>query len=364
VTAGRSWVQLLLVALALALGLGPAEAQAGKWYDDYAEALDALAAGRCEETVRLMRERLLPDMPEPVRRKRTYGMNYVEYLPYYHLGRALVCLRRYDDAVVAFETSERHGVVLKSKQAAPFRDALRSARAAAAPPATPTPATLSATPSPTPRIEVPTPRPQPTPTPRDARFDALVEGAHDDLEARRCQAALDRFDEARRRDPDAFQTAGLETERTAAARCVEAAARAARRQRVPEAQRPTPTPPTPQLTSPQSTGRSNRPAPPPALVSALRDLFSGRLEPARAALETLIGVDHAFRPEATAYLGVAYAALGYETTDHARTERLLAQAGANFRKAAALKPTIVLSERLVSPRIQALFDSSRAAVEP
>jgi len=38
-------------------------------------------------------------------------MSYVDYLPFHHLGRALACLGHHREAVIAFETSERHGAV-------------------------------------------------------------------------------------------------------------------------------------------------------------------------------------------------------------------------------------------------------------
>ena len=63
--------------------------RSARWYE---RALQALDNGRCEEALSLL-EDLARAQPESKKRKRTYGMNYVDYLPHYALGRAqaVVC---------------------------------------------------------------------------------------------------------------------------------------------------------------------------------------------------------------------------------------------------------------------------------
>jgi hypothetical protein len=54
--------------------------------------------------------RALAFRPEPACRARTYGVRYVDYLPYYYLGLALEQQGRLDEAREAFTESARHGV--------------------------------------------------------------------------------------------------------------------------------------------------------------------------------------------------------------------------------------------------------------
>jgi conflict system STAND superfamily ATPase len=106
--------------------------------------------------VRLL-ETVIALRPQPRIRVRTYGLSYIEYFPYYGLGRAFEGLGKTESAIEEFERELAKGEILKSpERARDLRDRLERLRARAAPTSSPTP-TLS------PPRQLGTPSPTPTP---------------------------------------------------------------------------------------------------------------------------------------------------------------------------------------------------------
>ena len=129
-------IGLLVVALA-----SPAGAR-GEWYDLYEDALQALEEGRPGNAIELLEKAL-------TERKRsgyfrTYGNNYVRYVPHYQLGVAHHDAGECEQALRSFDRSEQ---VHETKKVPAFAAQLRSLRAAcearlAPPPVVPEPTEL------------------------------------------------------------------------------------------------------------------------------------------------------------------------------------------------------------------------------
>jgi hypothetical protein len=107
----------------LLLALVPRPAWAVKeWYDQYLLARDQLmreqrwseALASLQEAVKLR--------PTPALNEQTYGLQFVDYLPYYHMGACYLKLGDYNSAIRMFNISEKHGAIVKSGQ---YRDLLR-----------------------------------------------------------------------------------------------------------------------------------------------------------------------------------------------------------------------------------------------
>lgn len=106
-----SRVALALVALALA---SPARA-AREWYDYYMQVRDGdIPARRWDECVKNLRE-ALKLRPQPGTNQRTYGVNFVDYLPHYYMGVCLLEQQEYVAATEAFNLSEQHGAIRKTQ---------------------------------------------------------------------------------------------------------------------------------------------------------------------------------------------------------------------------------------------------------
>ncbi len=67
-----------------------------EFFRNYEDGLAALSAGDCARAVELLQAAAAQE-PVEARRKRTYGMNVIEYYPHASLARALHCLGK-DDA--------------------------------------------------------------------------------------------------------------------------------------------------------------------------------------------------------------------------------------------------------------------------
>jgi tetratricopeptide (TPR) repeat protein len=100
----------------LALALLPADRAfaVSEWYDHYLAARDRhIPARRWAECISELRL-ALKRRSEPALNARTYGVAFVDYLPYYHLGLCHLRSEDYGAAIEAFNRSERAGAVRKS----------------------------------------------------------------------------------------------------------------------------------------------------------------------------------------------------------------------------------------------------------
>lgn len=102
-----------LLSVALALVSSPAWA-VKEWYDYYLDARDKLIPrGRCTEAIASLKDavRLKPDSALD---EQTYGLQFVDYLPYYHIGFCHLRNGEFADAVRMFALEEERGAIRKS----------------------------------------------------------------------------------------------------------------------------------------------------------------------------------------------------------------------------------------------------------
>jgi hypothetical protein len=105
---------ILLAAAAIILIAGPAAAD--PWYEHYANAQQALEQEDWTAAVQQLNA-ALEKKGDPGARARSYGMNVVEYFPYFRLGVAYYHLGQFDAALQAFETEARLGAIAESESA-------------------------------------------------------------------------------------------------------------------------------------------------------------------------------------------------------------------------------------------------------
>ena len=105
----------------MALLIGASVLLASAWYVDYNNALRALKAGQHAKATVLF-EKAVASRSEPSKRVRTYGQRYVEYYPYFYLGKCYAALRDGARARQRFETSQRLGELKNAPHLARARD--------------------------------------------------------------------------------------------------------------------------------------------------------------------------------------------------------------------------------------------------
>jgi hypothetical protein len=104
----------MLAAAAIILIAGPAAAD--PWYEYYANAVQALEQEDWTAAVQQLNA-ALEKKGDSGARARSYGMNVVEYFPYFRLGVAYYHLGQFDAALQAFETEARLGAIAESESA-------------------------------------------------------------------------------------------------------------------------------------------------------------------------------------------------------------------------------------------------------
>lgn len=152
-----------LVALALAAVLAATPASA-LWYKDYDDALRSMERGRWDDAKRLL-SRAVKERPRSEIEARTSGTFFVDYLPYFHMGRCEFELGNLEAAKRLFERERAEGAIAKrsdlARQMAGYLAEIDARLAEAAP----TPEPVPATPEPVPSEPEPVPEPAPQPVP-------------------------------------------------------------------------------------------------------------------------------------------------------------------------------------------------------
>jgi len=107
----------LLLASLLLLLLGPRPARAvDEWYDYYLQARDKdIPAERWDACVENINQALRLRSRAGVNIQ-TYGLQFLEYLPHFQMGRCLLGQEKYVEAIEAFNRSESAGAVTRSRQ--------------------------------------------------------------------------------------------------------------------------------------------------------------------------------------------------------------------------------------------------------
>jgi tetratricopeptide (TPR) repeat protein len=92
-----------------------------EWYDYYLEARALVKEGKCAEAIPLLQEAVRLK-PNPALNEQTYGLQFVDYTPYYYLGLCHVRTGDFNTAMRMFNIEEDRGPIKKS---ALYKDLLR-----------------------------------------------------------------------------------------------------------------------------------------------------------------------------------------------------------------------------------------------
>lgn len=85
------------------------------WYNNYEKARTAAEEKKWDEVIQYINA-ALEDKSEPRYNAKTYGLNFVNYFPYYYLGLAHYGSGRYKEAQDAFERSLNFGDIKKANE--------------------------------------------------------------------------------------------------------------------------------------------------------------------------------------------------------------------------------------------------------
>jgi hypothetical protein len=103
----------VLVALVVLVSAAPAWA-VKNWYDHYYNARDRLMpAGKWDEALADLQQAVRLK-PQSALQEQTYGLDFLDYLPYYQMGLCYLRKGDYDDAERMFEREEKAGAIRKS----------------------------------------------------------------------------------------------------------------------------------------------------------------------------------------------------------------------------------------------------------
>ncbi len=104
------------VSLAFLLLLVPPAHAAREWYDHYLNARDRLIpAGRCADAIKELDEAIRMK-PNSALNEQTYGLQFIDYLPYYQRGRCRLKEQDFARALSDFKTEEERGAIKKSSE--------------------------------------------------------------------------------------------------------------------------------------------------------------------------------------------------------------------------------------------------------
>ena len=98
------WVVMIWIALLAAPVTHADDLDAIDWYKDYEDGVDLIDRGRYADAISKL-ERALRARGTDERNVRTYGMNFIDYLPNQKLGIAHLNLRNYTQAITHLERS-------------------------------------------------------------------------------------------------------------------------------------------------------------------------------------------------------------------------------------------------------------------
>jgi tetratricopeptide (TPR) repeat protein len=102
-------LRLCRLTLVLVVAAAPAWA-AREWYVHYDDAQKLMAAGRCPDALASLRL-ALEIKPRSAMQEQTYGLQFVDYFPYFHQGVCLQRLGQHAQAVDAFNAEEKQGAI-------------------------------------------------------------------------------------------------------------------------------------------------------------------------------------------------------------------------------------------------------------
>jgi tetratricopeptide (TPR) repeat protein len=104
----RASLALLAVVLST-----PAARAGGEWYEYYLEGLDLVRANRCPEALKQLQEAVRLK-PNSALQARTYGMEFINYFPYYYMGVCYLKAGDFDGAILRFNIEESKEAIKRS----------------------------------------------------------------------------------------------------------------------------------------------------------------------------------------------------------------------------------------------------------
>jgi hypothetical protein len=103
-------VSISCLAILVFHSIGSSPPSGGPWYALYERALNAQDEKDWKSTTQLLRE-AIQAKPDPALKAKTYGLRFVNYVPYFYLGVAQYHLGNKAEALKQFAISEQHGVI-------------------------------------------------------------------------------------------------------------------------------------------------------------------------------------------------------------------------------------------------------------
>lgn len=86
---------------------------AERWYQSYEKALENIEKGQYPTAIEYLME-AIQGKPQSSNKALTYGVNRIEYYPYYHLGLCYYNMKNYSEAMKWFEKEDDQGQISKS----------------------------------------------------------------------------------------------------------------------------------------------------------------------------------------------------------------------------------------------------------
>ncbi len=109
----RQQLRKILLGTVMVCALLP-DTAVSQWYVHYQDGLKQLDQGQWREAAQSLRQ-AINQKQTPELNANTYALVYIDYLPYYHLGRALFFQGDYAGAIENFNRSLAHGVIKRSQ---------------------------------------------------------------------------------------------------------------------------------------------------------------------------------------------------------------------------------------------------------
>ncbi len=111
----RTSCHALVAALILLAAVSARVSAQTPWYVSYEKALSAQEMGDWKGSLTLLREAVAAK-ETPKLKARTYGLRFVNYFPYFHMGEAYYHLKEKQKAVESFDLCLKYGEIQQSPE--------------------------------------------------------------------------------------------------------------------------------------------------------------------------------------------------------------------------------------------------------
>ena len=101
--------------LAVALGATSTHAAPRTWYDNYLEATDRLIPNKKYPEALAYLEQAVKAKPDSALEEQTYGLQFIDYLPYFYQGKCYLALGDYNSAIRFFNLEQAKGKIQQKR---------------------------------------------------------------------------------------------------------------------------------------------------------------------------------------------------------------------------------------------------------